>query len=207
MATREQVLRLVRDENALLSLIGAYTVAAAQRAFVEQRSPQGDPWPKRYPNQGEPFLNVAGAIEDLKTAARIKSRRYEDGPVGRDTGDLLGRITYGVGSGEVAIGSNVPYAKKFQDGGESEQVLDNQTIRNLITVLRKKRNAERRAASRAGRSRQNTVEEQRLGPVLGAYRRGDRTWKTESPSRPFVQLGEQDSDDLAEQILIAAEQY
>lgn len=207
MPTRAQVMRLLRDEDAILSLVGAYTVSAAQRAFANQESPDGTPWPERYPNQAGDKLNVAGALQDLATGTRIKGRRYEARPVGRDTGDLIGRLAYGVGGGEVAIGSDVPYAKKFQEGGESSQALDPQLISRITDVLRQARRREGRRARQAGRSARSTVEEKRLGPVLGAYRGGQRVWRTESPARPFVQLGERDSDDLADQILVAAERY
>lgn len=207
MPTRDQVLRLIRDDRAVRSIVGLYTVAAAQRAFVDQRSPDGTPWPARYPNQAEDHLNVAGALEDLRTGADIKKRRYDQRPAGRDTGDLLGRLSFDVSGDSLTIGSDVPYAKKFQVGGESTQTLDSQTIANLVKFLAKKRRSEKRRAREAGRSVRKTVEEVRLGPVLGRYRSGVREWKTTSPPRPFVQLGEQDSDDLAAQLLEAAERY
>lgn len=190
MPTREQILRLMADEEVVLSIIGAYSLASAQRAFVDQRSPTGQPWPARYPNQAEDFLNVAGALSDLTTGARIKGRRYDRLPAGRDTGDLIGRLTYEVRPGELAVGSNVPYAKKFQEGGTSSQPIP---ITNLRAFLR--------------RSPRGGVERKRLGPVLAAYRRGQRVWTTTSPPRPFVDLGEQDIPDLTEQLLQAAEAY
>lgn len=193
MPTRDQVQRLIADEQTVLSVIGAYAVSAAQRAFIDQRSPTGKAWPARYPNQGEDFLNVAGSLVDMETGARIKGRRYDRLPAGRDTGDLIGRLTYEVRPGELAVGSDVPYARKFQEGGESSQELTASMIRNLEAFLRRKP--------------ANGVERKRLGPVLASYRRGVRRWVTTSPPRPFAELGEQDVDDLAEQLLETAERY
>lgn len=209
-ATREQMAALLQDRKRVLRVIGVYAVAAASRAFREQRSPDGTPWPQRYPNQAGDPLNVAGAIEDLGTGARIKKRRYDVRPAGVDSGTLRGRLTFEATDDELRVGSDVPYARRFQEGGKSRQRLDTAVLRNLMEFLRGRRRAVRRSAGRAARLAgyrvrgaripvPRTVEERRLGPVFAAAR-NTGYWETESPARPFVGLSQRDAADIAEQI-------
>lgn len=207
--TRAQMVRLMREPDRILAIIGAYMVAAARRAFVDQREPDtGRKWPQRYPNQDGDTLNVAGALEDLARAPRIKPRRYDVRPAGRDTGALLNRTTFEVTNGELRVGSDVPYARRFHTGGESRQRIDTAIKRNLMEFLRSKRRKAKARAKREGvlgprggvPGTFRSVEERRLGVVFAA---GDY-WTTDSPARPFVGLSQRDADDLAEQIQEAA---
>jgi phage gpG-like protein len=161
-------------------VLGVYLAAAARDSFDRQADPEtGERWPERY--QYHPALNVAGAIEDLRTGARIKSRRYDRRPAGRDTGTLIGRITHEVRGDEVLVGSDVPYADQFHEGGVSVQVIDEQVRQNLARVLKTKRRAEKRAAKQAGRAVEPTIEEQRLGPLFG-----ELYHETQLHERPFT---------------------
>lgn len=201
--TRDQMAALLRDRPRVLRLIGVYAVAASRRAFREQRSPDGVPWAARYPNQGADPLNIAGAIEDLGTGARIKKRRYDMRPAGVDSGTLRGRVTFEVDGEELRIGSDVPYARRFHEGGIGRQRLDTAVLRNLMEFLRGRRRAARRGARRGARGPRGgvprTLEERRLGPIFAAAR-DTGYWETDSKARPFVGLSQRDATDIAEQI-------
>ena len=211
MPTPHQMHMLLKDPDRILHAIGAYAVARARRSFDEQAAPDGTPWPQRYPNQAEQHtLNVAGAIADLENGDRIKPRRYESRPAGRDSGTMMNRITYEVSGGEVRVGSDVPYARRFQEGGESTQPLNSTIEANLIKVLKKSRTKAKRRARQRGElgprgGAPPSTEQVRLGPVLGMIRRGEREWVTNSPPRPFVGLSQQDSEDIKQQIKELAE--
>ncbi len=122
---RSEDLRLLRERLAApdraLKQIGALLVSQAQRAFVEQRLGEME-WPERYPEDEEPFVNVAGLISDFNRGVSAPpSRRFERRPAGTDTGALAGSISFAVRGGQVAAGSNLPYASHHQWGGLSSQ--------------------------------------------------------------------------------------
>lgn len=177
-----------RDPDRLLKRIGVVMLAGSQAAFANQRF-GSVVWPERYPNQGGgEKLNVAGAVKDLANGPNIKSRRYDARPAGRDTGDLMGRLTAQVRGGLLEVGSDLPYAQRFHAGGESRLTITPQIKRNLGIFLRRKRKAAGREADRnggAGRGPRGgapkTLEERRLGFL---FRVGELV--TESPARPFA---------------------
>ncbi len=191
MATRAQIRRLLRDPERVLHLIGVYMVSATRRAFDEQRSPVGAPWLRRYPRQVDYKLNIAGALGDLAEGPRIKGRRYDSRPAGIDTGDMRGRVTYEVRGNELMVGSNVPYARRFHEGGDSHIHLTATMIANLRQVVAKAKKKKRRG---------QRIPEDRLTAVAKAFDAGETIWVTTSPPRPLVGLGQQDMADLTEQI-------
>lgn len=194
MPTAAQIRALMADPQRVLRIVGGVAVARSARCFIEQQAPDGTPWPARYPNQTGDFLNIAGAIEDLRSGTRIKARRYQNRPAGRDTGDLAGRVNYEVAGNSLHVGSDVPYADRFHYGGQSTQAISAIVRDNLRQMLRRKRRSRRRSGQ-GGRS----VEEMRLGPLFRA-----QTWTTDSPARPFVGLSRQDMTDLQQLLADAA---
>lgn len=181
-----------RDPERLLKRIGVVMLAGSQAAFANQRF-GSVVWPERYPNQGAgEKLNIAGAVKDLENGPRIKSRRYDARPAGRDTGDLMGRLTAQVRGGLLEVGSDLPYATRFQSGGESRITITPQIKRNLSLFLKSKRRAAGREANRRERAGQpsgrgprggtpKTLEERRLGFLFTV---GELV--TKSPARPFA---------------------
>jgi len=85
MATEIQIDRLIEDPGDLLVILGRTAVSYSQLAFRRQRF--GDEaWPKRYPNQKGPVLNIAGALADFNAGATApKARRFVDNPALIDT--------------------------------------------------------------------------------------------------------------------------
>lgn len=208
MPTRTQYDQLLADPARVMGVIGEIAVARSKRSFKDQTSPDGEPWPHRYPNQSADFLNIAGAIEDLRSGPRIKKRRYDRRPAGRDTGNLVNSITFTVNGTELMVGSNAPYAAKFHFGGSSTQSLGGAVRANLKTLLGRQRKRRRRAGrtrqghmGAASQSEGRTIEELRLGPLFGRT-----SWTTTSPPRPFVGLNDADGIDIALRLATLAAQ-
>lgn len=201
--TRRELEAIKREPDRVLAAIGVHMVAGARKSFREQQAPDGTPWPERYPNQTDDlYLNVAGALQDLRTGTNIKKRRYDKRPAGVDTGELRRRLVYDVRGQELVVGADVPYARRVHFGGESSIPLDAQLIANLAQLLRSKRRSAKRKARRDGTlgvrgGAPLHAEELRLGPVIGKYRSGERTWTTTSEPRPFFGLSQRDEQRLA----------
>ena len=130
---------LVNPES-ILRQIGILILRQAAKAFSSQEF-GGVPWLQRYPKQSEPFLNIAGAVTDLSTSTRVKSRRFDRRPAGIDTGDLKRSLAsdsgMSVSGNSVEVGSNLPYSGRIHAGGTSSILIDRQTAANIRTVLEK----------------------------------------------------------------------
>lgn len=109
------------DPAPALRAIGEIVVSEANLAFQAQQF--GDfRWPPRYPDQPEPFANIAGIVRDLNAGSRVKQRRFDRRPAGIDTRTLARSPAAEVVSRDtVRIGSNVPYADMIQSGGTGTQ--------------------------------------------------------------------------------------
>lgn len=140
-----------RDPTPALKGIGAYLVSQSQRAFALKRL-GSERWPTRYPNQPEPFINVAGALADLRTSGKIKARRFDREPVLRDIGALLNGINFRVNSARtVEVGVFGParnYASIHQYGRESTQPVTQGAKEALARELRGARGPSRSEAAR-----------------------------------------------------------
>lgn len=117
---------------------GRLMVAQAHRAFREQRLGT-IAWPVRYPNQAEPFVNVAGAVEDLNAGTMPRPNRFARTPALLVTRRLFGSLAYEVRGDTVQVGSTVPYASLHQFGGKSSQTLTEDGKKQLSKFLKSKR--------------------------------------------------------------------
>ena len=106
----------------LMKQIGILGVQASQHSFRDQKL-GFDNWPARYEGMADPFLNLAGTIEDFNSGrATPKPNRFQDRPALIDEGSnggLLASITYeGIEAGAqwVRWGTNKPYARNHQEG-------------------------------------------------------------------------------------------
>lgn len=118
--------REIDSTGPLMKKIGARMLAESQDAFKEQRLGEFR-WPEKYPSQEEPFINVAGALQDFndgRTSPRpVQFRRT---PALILSGDMLRSLSYQVLSPtEVEEGTNrkgpagEPYPSTQQQGGKS----------------------------------------------------------------------------------------
>lgn len=118
--------RLENPER-LLKQLGILGKSASIRSFSEQRLGEFA-WPAKYGGTGNPFLNMAGAIEDFNSgrstpkADRLKERPALMGEGER--GGLKASVDYRVdGKDAVEIGSNKDYATLMHRGGRSAVTL------------------------------------------------------------------------------------
>lgn len=131
-----QVRGALKDKRGLLEKIGVLMEEESQQAFQRQRL--GDfAWEPRYPNQGDPFINVAGAVDDFaRGSVRPRSRRFQRRPALRDTGQLQRSIRSRVsGDDKVEVGTNLPYAANHQFGLVSTQTVDKSTKQRIAAWL------------------------------------------------------------------------
>lgn len=119
------------DWTPVLRAIGTMLVGRAMQAFTEQKRGA-----KRWPARAVP--NRAGILSDLKAGRTPPDRRYTDRPAGIDTGRLRGSLAYKVTARDtVTFGTNVPYARKVQEGGTS--VMQVGGSRKALAALLRKR--------------------------------------------------------------------
>lgn len=126
----------MRDTLPLMKQIGALGSASAQDAFKNQRL-GNRMWPERYPGMSEPFINIAGALQDFAGGRSApKPNRFQNRPAGVDEGirgGLLGSITFRVNSPtEAEWGSNKAYADRVNSGGKSDEVAIGQATKDRI---------------------------------------------------------------------------
>lgn len=118
--------RRLKDPRPLLKAIGALMESQAQAAFRNQKLGTFR-WPERYPNQEDPFVNVAGVVQDFTAAPSRQqplSRRFQRRPALMDTGALAGSISSRIRTGNVVeTGSTLPYAADHQWGLTSSQAV------------------------------------------------------------------------------------
>lgn len=106
----------------LMKQWGALMVESSERAFVDQRLGEHE-WPARYEGMEDPFVNIAGALQDWNSGrSSPKPNRFSPRPALVDqglSGGLWGSITFSASKDEVEEGSNKAYAKLQQEGGMS----------------------------------------------------------------------------------------
>lgn len=121
-----KVQRELDDTGPLMKKLGIRMLAESQEAFKEQRL--GDfRWPEKYPTQEEPFINIAGALEDFNDGRSApQPRQFRRRPALVSSGDMLNSLSYEVlGPTEVQEGTNKKsktgesYPAKQQAGGKS----------------------------------------------------------------------------------------
>ena len=124
------------DTKPILTRIGAILEAGAQAAFSDQKF-GSVAWPHRYPNQAEPFVNLAGALSDFAAgSSNPKSRRFSRRPAVMDTGRLLRSIRSRVtGRDRVEVGTTVEYAPAHQWGGVTSQPVTDDAKKKIAAWL------------------------------------------------------------------------
>lgn len=111
----------LRNTAPAARMIGILLVSESARAFTEQRL--GDVrWPERYPNQAEPFVNVAAVLEKANRGIKPRPGDFSRRPALLSTRTLQRSVAMNVrGPGLVEVGSVVPYAALHHYGGTSRQ--------------------------------------------------------------------------------------
>jgi phage gpG-like protein len=144
-ATKPFMLRveknLANPPAEMMSNIGKELVATSQLAFKEQHLGEHQ-WKPKYPNQSQPKINIAAAVEDLRRGPTVKIQHLtQDRPALSDTGHLEGSINWRqvdaltVECGPSVGGDAAKYAALHQKGGRSVQKIDDTVRKNLAQWL------------------------------------------------------------------------
>lgn len=122
-----------RVVKATLLRVAARVREKARQAFDDQGR-AGKAWaPRSVPN-------VAGLLEDAKNGATVKDRRFETRPAGLDTGRLRNSIQTQIEEpSRIVVGSNLPYASTFAQGGPSKITISETQRQNLERMAKKDR--------------------------------------------------------------------
>jgi len=99
----------IEDPSEVLKAIGALMTQRVQRSFRTKKRGSHVWEPRGVPN-------VAGIISDFNKGQNPKARRFSTAGLMIDTTRLRGSIEPSVSGNSVTIGTNVPYARKLQEG-------------------------------------------------------------------------------------------
>jgi len=125
------------DFTPIFEGIAKQLISTAQRSFEDQQF-GGVKWPKRYPSQDSPSLNIAGLISDFNAGKEPPQRRFEDRPVGIDRGDLASNYQWKTdGPFAFDVGAYQSYAQAFHEGGEFSMPVLPETVDRLRDFVRK----------------------------------------------------------------------
>ena len=201
LGTTFPIQKAPEDPERTLKQVGTLLSSAAQKAFKDQKFGNAQ-WEPRYPNQSEPFVNIAGAIQDLSKGPNIKPRRFERRPALRDTGNLVNSLDANrsvsiKGQHTVEVGTTVPYASAMMFGGETQQTITDAMRTNF-------RKLQKRAFRSLGKA--DTFEKIRsTAGKIGALEKLGRilerdTLVTQVVARPFLGVTEDLSNKIARAI-------
>jgi len=206
---------LSRPEIAL-SRIGALVTSRSQKAF-DLQARFGRPWPDRW------TPNVPGILSDLDRGVSVKERRFKPRPVLMDTGRLRQSIQWRIESADtVAIGTNLPYAKKHQFGLADSITVTQRMRDGLAKFLRSGKGLEVKRAKAMRRNLRSWIKKspgtsgslaqkvselsgfiKEHGKGRGAKWREDLGWIFSMKTidfiirkRPFIGVDEQDKRDI-----------
>ncbi len=170
----------------------------AQKSFLEQRL--GDfVWPERYPNQEDPFVNIAAVVNWTQNGGQIQPRFFDRRPALMGTGGLVGSISGRAKGKLVEVGSALPYAANHQWGLASSQPVGMTAKKTIAKFI-----GEEPDGSGGWRKKKNPgprQKEQRdkywfkLAPVLGMTE-----LTTDTVQRPFLGITPQNEDEMRESI-------
>ncbi len=135
----------LRNPDKLLEKVGKILLRTSRKAFREQKLGT-ILWEPRYPGR-EPFINVAGVVQDMSKGTTVKNNRFRrrpaliDSKTLRESLDFDGQAINKRGSFTVEVRSDIEYAPAHQQGGGSTQSISKTVRENLNKVLKRARRA------------------------------------------------------------------
>src|SRR3990167_994161 len=170
-------------------------VGMSQQAFETQRL-GSDPWPRLYPNQSEPFISIAGALDDFNSGRTApRAGRFNSAP-SLGTGarkEIFDSLAWDVVSNkDVEIGSVPPFATSAQFGSDVGD--DFTTVSNVAKEGIRKWLFKRDGTPRSGR--------EGYVPKLAFLLDMDQYTQRSLP-RPFIGI----TDEFAKDVHSAVEDY
>ena len=122
----ERLKRAMDDTSPLMRQCGALMLATSQEAFRLQRLGERE-WPAKYPGMSEPFINIAGALEDWNSGRKSpKPSRFQARPANVDEGlrgGVWGSLTFDTAKDSARTGTNKEYGPRINRGGTSAQII------------------------------------------------------------------------------------
>lgn len=191
----------LNETEGLMRRVGALGFASSQKAFEEQAL--GDiSWPPRYPGMRDPFINIAGALQDFNEGRRApKPVRFQDRPALVDEGQrggLWGSISFRTEGPKKAVwGSAKEYASLHQEQGSRSIQPVTETAKDGIRAWLYGRSQRMRLRDRSGRkvegpqSIQKRQYASKLAPLLSRL-----FWVTKIAWRPFLGITDQLESDV-----------
>lgn len=176
-------MREALDETTdVMKRIGEIIQAESEASFADQKFGE-HVWARQYPNQADPFVNIAGLIDDFSGgASQPKARRLTRKPALIDTGALSTSVkSRVVNTRLVEIGSTHPAAANHQWGLTSHQALDGGTKNRIAKWLLK----------------QSKPMKKKLAALLMPSVTG---WDTEVVQRPFLGVTRTAEDDIVDAV-------
>ena len=184
------------DVAKLGEIIGDILVAQAHKAFIEQRLGE-HVWPERYPNQDDPFVNIASLVNWTNTGGQIQPRHFERRPALMSGGGvgLAGSISADVKGKTVEVGSALPYAASHQWGIASTQSISpaaKSTIAKYIGEESDGSGGWRKKKNPGSRQKENREKFWfKLFPLLSSDE-----LETQPVQRPFLGITPQNASDM-----------
>lgn len=184
--------------------IGAVIAKECRKAFPAQALDEMK-WPARYEGMEEPFINIAGALEDWNAGrAKPQLNRFQDRPalVGPGGGQLGRNIEWKLGgssedSAYLVVGTRMPYAAVHQEGGFTEIPITDRAKVAIVEWLyripefgtlipsRKKTQHYGRAGKGARQRTENFAYAKHVKKLIGM-----ETWRQKIARRPFIGVTE-----------------
>ena len=184
------------DLETIGNIIARVLESQSQKTFLEQKLGEFA-WPERYPNQDDPFVNVAALVNWTSTGGTIRSRFFDRRPalMGVSNPGLMSSIQSRVKKGLVEVGSNLPYAPLHQWGGTSSQPITDTTKKTVGKFIgEEKVDGEWRKKKTLGSKQKQNREKyfSKLFPLLG-----QDELETQVNQRPFLGITPENESDMA----------
>lgn len=187
--------KIIDDPQPTLRKFATILLGQGQRAFIQQRL--GDiRWPKRYPKQGFPPINVAGVVADfLAGRTTPPDRRFKDRPAGIDTRLTARSLTPGkamtIQGYVLTLKSNTPGAQRMAHGGVSKLPVTDGVKSALGNWLKRLRNQVKKFGDKPGiviETRKKRKKKGFFGKLFGAKEEVVK-FKTKSRAEAALKLG------------------
>lgn len=142
-------------------------------------------WAQRYPNMKTPpmWINIAGAVQDLSEAPRIRPQRFDPRPALLGTTGILRKSVHADIQGDsVVLGAGAQYANIHQQGGHTQRQPITATIKENLKKLLKF------GPTSSGRKRGKVSDKTKELRARLGFLFGIKELKTTPGKRPFIGL-------------------
>jgi len=194
----QQIRARALNVEAIAKVVGRILESQSQRTFLEQRLGEHE-WPERYPNQEDPFVNIAALVNWTNEGNQIQSRFFDRRPALMGTNALSGSISARYEANFVEVGSALGYASNHQWGLPSTQPITSQAKSTIAKFIGEESDGSGGwvKAKRMGPRQKEQREKYwfKLFPLLSM-----NELTTTPVARPFLGITPQNEADIAEDV-------